>query len=255
MMPFIAIFSGLIAGWIVNYFADVLPTQRKITRPVCDQCGTVHSWTDYFLFRPCQNCQQKRSRRAIIVLFVMIALSIAASIYTPPNLGYWLSFLVLTYFGVVFVIDLEHRLILHGVSLIGMAIGLVVGIVSNGILKTFIGGAAGLLIMLGLYYFGTLFAKYRARKMGRDDGEEALGFGDVILSVVIGLMVGWPDVTKALFVAVLAGGVISILMIIVLVALRRFQSMNIFTAYGPYLLIGATIVIFFPKFAAFIMGR
>ena len=255
MMPLIAIFSGFIAGWIVNYFADVLPTQRKFARPVCDHCGTVRSWKDYFLLRPCQNCQQKRSRRAIIVLFVMIALSIAALIYAPPYLGYWLSFLILIYFGIVFVIDLEHRLILHGVSLIGMVIGLVVGIVSNGIVGTFIGGAGGLLIMLALYYFGTLFARYRARKMGRDDGEEALGFGDVILSVVIGLMVGWPDVTTALFVAVLAGGVISVLMIIVLIAMRRFQSMNIFTAYGPYLLIGATIVIFFPKVAAFLMGR
>jgi hypothetical protein len=62
-------------------------------------------------------------------------------------------------------------------------------------------------------------------------------------------MVGWPDVTKALLIAILAGGVISLLVIIILVALRRYQSMNVFTAYGPYLLLGAAILLFFPGIA------
>lgn len=247
---------GFIAGWLINYLSDVMPTQRKIARPMCDECETVRTWKDYFLVRACQNCGHKRrSWRTLIVLFAMITVSIILALYPPLKLGYWISLLVLTYFGIVFVIDVEHRLILHIVSLAGVAIGIIAGLAVQSPARTLVGGLSGLLIMLGLYYFGTLFARYRARKMGHDDGEEALGFGDVILSAVIGLMVGWPNITKALFMAILAGGTISLITIIILLATRRFQSMNIFTAYGPYLLIGAVILMFFPQVASIVMGQ
>ncbi len=246
---------GFLAGWLINYLSDVLPTQRKLARPMCHECDTVRTWKDYFLIRTCQNCGYKRSWRILIVLFAMITVSILLALYPPLKLGYWVSMLVLTYFGIVFVIDVEHRLILHIVSLAGVGIGIIAGLAVQSLARTLVGGLSGLLIMLGLYYFGTLFARYRARKMGHDDGEEALGFGDVILSAIIGLMVGWPDITRALFMAILAGGTISVITIIILVATRRFQSMNIFTAYGPYLLIGAVILMFFPQIAVIAMGR
>jgi leader peptidase (prepilin peptidase)/N-methyltransferase len=247
MFIIVAPILGLLAGWLINYLSDVLPTQRKFARPVCDDCGTTQSWKDYFLFRACGNCAHRRSWRTPVVLIVMIVISTLLWTYYPVKLGYWLSLLLLTYFGVVFVIDIEHRLILHITSIVGVAIGLAVGIINHNLATTLVGGAFGWGVMLALYLFGTLFARYRARRMGQDDGEEALGFGDVILAGIIGLMVGWPDIIRALFIAILAGGAVSLVMIIVLLALRRFQSMNIFTAYGPYLLIGATVFIFFPQ--------
>ncbi len=49
--------------------------------------------------------------------------------------------------------------------------------------------------MFLLYQFGTLVARFRARKMQAagqaDDEEEALGGGDVYLAGVLGLMLGW----------------------------------------------------------------
>ena len=250
-----AVVLGLLAGWLINYLSDVLPTQRKLAQPVCDHCGTVRPWKDYFLLRACQHCQHKRAWRTPVVLLSMIAISAALSLYEPPKLGYWVSLLLLTYFGVVFVIDIEHRLILHIVSLVGVVISLIAGIMLRGLFSSLIGGAGGFIIMLILYAFGTLFARYRARKLGTDDGEEALGFGDVILAGIIGLLVGWPDITRALFIAIMAGGIVSIVTIIFLVATKRFQSMNVFTAYGPYLLIGATLFIFFPQLAAVLSGK
>jgi leader peptidase (prepilin peptidase)/N-methyltransferase len=251
----IAIILGFVAGWLVNYLSDVLPIQHKFARPTCSQCGATFSWRNYFLVRACQECKHARGPRTIIVLLAAIAISAAISFNTPERLGYWISLLILTYFGVVLVIDLEHRLILHIVSLAGAGIGLIAGIMANGLLRTLIGGVSGFLIMWALYLLGILFARYRTRKMGRDDGEEALGFGDVTLSGVIGLMVGWPEVTRALFVAILVGGVSSVLMIIILVVTRRYQSMSVFTAYGPYLLIGAFLMIFFPQVAGIVMGK
>jgi leader peptidase (prepilin peptidase)/N-methyltransferase len=205
--------------------------------------------------RACQSCKHTRSWRTTIVLLAAIAVSAAVWINTPPKLGYWISLLLLTYFGVVLVIDLEHRLILHIVSLAGAVIGLIVGILSNGPVNTLVGGFAGLGMMLVFYLLGMLFARYRARKLGVDDGEEALGFGDVLLAGVIGLMLGWPQVFYALMIAILVGGLVSFLVILVLSAMRRFQSMNVFTSYGPYLVLGAVLLIFFPQVVAFFAGQ
>lgn len=255
MNVMIALIPGFLAGWLVNYLSDVLPTLRRLSRPVCSHCGTTFGWQDYFFLRACQNCKQTRSWRTGVVLLAAIAISAAVWMNYPPKLGYWLSLLLLTYFGVVLVIDLEHRLILHVVSFVGAVIGLITGILNNGLLSTFVGGLVGLVIMLLFYLFGTLFARYRARKLGVDDGEEALGFGDVLLSAVIGLMLGWPQIYHALLIAILAGGLISFLLILVLSAMRRFQSMNVFTAYGPYLVLGAVLLIFFPQAFAFFTGK
>lgn len=251
----LAAFLGLVAGWLVNYFSDVLPTQRKFSQPICQHCNTTLRWQDYFLMRACPNCSRPRSWRGAVVLLGSVVASVALWANYPPKLGYWLSLVLLIYFGVVMVIDLEHRLILHVVSLVGALLGFVVGILSNGLTSTLIGAAVGLVIMLLFYLFGVLFARYRARKLGVDDGEEALGFGDVILACVIGLMLGWPLIFQALLIAVLAGGLGSVVVIIVLSAMRRFESMNVFTAYGPYLVLGAVLFIFFPKVLDLFVGK
>jgi leader peptidase (prepilin peptidase)/N-methyltransferase len=196
--------------------------------------------------RACYHCKQQRSWRTYSVFVLAPLISVILWLYPLSQLGYWIGLPVLTYFGIVMVIDLEHRLILHIVSFAGMIIGLLAGVIAHGWTTTLAGGLAGLLIMFVLYQFGTLFARYRARKLGVDDDEEALGFGDVFLSGVIGLMLGWPQITRGLIIAILAGGVISLLIIVVLSAARRYQSMNVFTAYAPYLIIGAILVLFSP---------
>ena len=59
----------------------------------------------------------------IVEVFFIVA-SVFIS-YSPPNkLGYWLGMVVLAYFGVVVLIDLEYRLIMHPVSLFGAVLGL-----------------------------------------------------------------------------------------------------------------------------------
>jgi leader peptidase (prepilin peptidase)/N-methyltransferase len=195
----------------------------------------------------CPACKQARSWRTYVVMVAAIVISAAVWLNAPAQLGYPISLLVLTYFGVVMIIDLEHRLILHMVSLVGAVIGLIAGVAGNGLVSTMVGGLAGLGIMLAFYLFGMLFARYRARKLGVNDDEEALGFGDVTLAAVIGLMLGWPHILTGLLVAILAGGLISLLIIVILAALRRYESMNVFTAYGPYLVLGAALLLFFPQ--------
>jgi leader peptidase (prepilin peptidase)/N-methyltransferase len=165
----------------------------------------------------------------------------------PPAMGFWFGLVILTYFGLVTVIDLEHRLILHMVSLAGAIICLIIGSQINGLWPTVLGGLVGFGFFFVLYLFGILFARYRARKMGQDDGEEALGFGDVTLSGVIGLILGWPTVILGLTTGILLAGAISLLLVLFLIITKRYETMSVYTAYGPYLIAGAVLFLFLPQ--------
>ncbi len=255
MTMLIEILIGLAAGWLVNYLADVLPTQRALTRPACPQCGTTFRWQDYLLVKACPNCRRPRSWRAYLTIVAALGISVALALYPPQLLGSWLGLALAAYFGLVVIIDLEHHLIMHIVSLAGAVLGLIAGWIQRGLVSTILGGLGGLGIMLVFYLFGILFARYRARKLGVDDGEEALGFGDVTISGVLGLMLGWPLIMAGLVIGILAGGIFSLLIILTLVALRRYQSMSVFTAYGPYLVLGAALLLYFPQILTVLLGR
>ena len=170
-------------------------------------------------------------------------------------MGYPLSMLVLIFLGVVTIIDLEQRLILHMVSLFGVFLGIITGTVRYNLMTSILGGLAGFGVMLAFYGFGILFARYRARKLGHDDGEEALGFGDVTISAVLGFMLGWPLILYGLMIGILAGGIFSLVLVLFLVLTKRYETMTIFTAYGPYLVFGASILLYFPQYLSFLSGK
>lgn len=246
---------GILASMLVNYLSDVLPTQRKLARPLCQHCGANYSWKDYFLLAACRACGKPRAWRTYLTLLAGTVASLALWLNPPARMGYWLGLIVLMFFGLVVVIDFEHRLILHIVTLAGAVLGLVTGTIRYNLPTSLVGGLVGLVIMLLFYWVGILFARYRARKLGTDDGEEALGFGDVTISTVLGLMLGWPFILYGLLIGVLAGGVISLVLVLFLVVTRRYQSMTVFTAYGPYLVLGAALLIYFPQTLSILSGK
>lgn len=157
------------------------------------------------------------------------------------------------------MIDMEHRLILHPTSLFGVVLGLVVGVLTNGLIPTLLGGLGGFVIMVVFYLFGILVAKIRARRMlsqGQDaDEEEALGAGDVILAAILGFMLGWPLIWFGLLLGILLGGLFSLVLVIWLLASGKYGKnvLNVFIPYGPYFLTSAYLIIFFPKLVQLIV--
>lgn len=250
---------GWIAGTFINYASDVLPLTRRFSQPACPNCQAVFSWTDYLTLRACRNCETRRSLRTWIVQIAAIASFLYFWLFPPNGLGLPLSLIVLTYFGLIIVIDLEHRLILHPTSKAGAVLGLIVGTIvyskTDGItsaaLKSLLGGIAGFAIMFALYQFGAIVARIRARRMQTsgqaDDDEEALGGGDVFLAGVLGLMLGWPNIILGLTYGVLVGGLVSLLAIVQLFVKRRYSenAMMTFIPYGPSLILGAFYVLYF----------
>ena len=249
---------GWLAGLIVNYLSDVLPATRKFSQPTCLQCGAPYSWKDYVLFRNCQN-GHSRSLRIWIVQIVISVISVYIWFQPPAKLGYYIGIILVTYFGLIFTIDMEHRLILHPTSVVGSLLALVVGYLSHGLQATLLGGLGGLLIMLGFYYFGVLFIKIRTRKLlasGQEaDDEEAMGAGDVILAAILGLMLGWPLIWFGLLLGILLGGLISILLVLGLIVTRKYEknALMVFIPYGPYFITSAFLIIYLPHVVAIIV--
>jgi leader peptidase (prepilin peptidase)/N-methyltransferase len=162
-------------------------------------------------------------------------------------MNYLTGMLVLAYFCIVMVIDIEYRLILHPVSLFGAAIGFVLGIYLHGLPRTLIGGLVGFSIMLLLYLGGTLFVRLLSRWRNYSEVDEALGFGDVILGGVLGLMLGWSGIILGLILAILIAGAVSLIILVRMIILRRYQA-NLTVAYGPFLVISAFILLFLRSF-------
>jgi len=109
---------------------------------------------------------------------------------------------------------------------------------------TLLGGAVGFGVMYGLYWFGDVFARWLARRRGELLTEVALGFGDVNLAGVLGLLLGWPGIVAGLLLAIIIGGVVSILYVILMVILRRYHTFMAIP-YGPFMVISAILLLYF----------
>lgn len=248
----IPVLLGWTAALLVNYLADVLPATRQLTSPTCKQCATKYAWRDYFLLKGCSACSHSRGWRTWVTQIFGIGGSFYIWIFPPKGLGYWLGLLLLVYLAIVFIIDLEHRLILHPTSMFGAFLALGLGTLIHGLKSTLIGGLAGYGIMYALYGFGILFTKFRAKRMiaaGLEpDDEDALGFGDVNLAGILGLLLGWPSIWFGLLLGILAGGAISLFIIIFVLIRQRYQedALMIFIPYGPYFILSAFILLYLP---------
>ena len=124
---------------------------------------------------------------------------------------------------VLFMIDLQHRILPNVITLPGIVVGLAFSLVlPPGLRDALIGAVACSLILFGM---GELVS----RVLGKD----ALGFGDVKMIAMMGAFLGWQLTLVALFLASFLGSVIGI----GLVALTRDRDYQI--PLGSFLAIGA----------------
>lgn len=195
------------------------------------------------LLRAYSSCGHKRKPRTYYVLLILAAATIYVWLKPPNKINFFLAYLLLTYLGIVFVIDLEHRLIMHPVSIAGAVLGLVIGFFAHGLVATLLGGAFGFGSMLLLYFLGEAFTRYMSKRRGEPIDEVALGYGDVNLCGITGLLLGWPVILAGIFFTILAGGVGSLLVIAYMLIRKRY---NAFTPipYAPFLIFSVLLYLF-----------
>lgn len=226
----IGLLVGITSAIVINYLADTLPATRKLTAPEWWPLS-AKSVTKYL-------------SRFRTWLTTVLSIVISVVVFTLPTkeMSVYVLVFMLAYFGLVAVIDIEHRVVMHPVSIAGfLALG-AIGVTRHGAVDTLLGGLAGFGAMLAVYLLGEWLGKLMARLRKEPWEETALGFGDVNLAGVIGLLMGWPGVVAALFVGMLAAALYSAGYLIVTMLQRKYQPFASIP-YAPFLCLGAVIVI------------
>lgn len=226
----LAAFLGIASGIVINYLADVLPQTRRLSTP------------RWWPISGSKVPSYLKSPRVILVIVVSIIAALALCFYLPQDFSIYSLAFILIYFALVAVIDIEHRAVLHPVSIAGV-VGLgAIGLLRHGFVPTVLGAMAGFGAMLAFYYLGEWLGRLTARGRGEKWQETALGFGDVNLGGLIGLLMGWPGVVAALTLGIVAAGAYSALFILVTMLTGRFRAFASIP-YAPFLCFGAVATV------------
>ena len=203
---------GLVVGGLINLLADALPN-RKPLAPI----GSL-------LRRPMP------LRNLIVEVGTAIAFTIiyAQPLFAEPLRLFLGSFHVAVLI-LVTVIDLEHRLILNKVIFPSIIVAALTSFFwfGPGWYLAFVGGAIGFMFFWLAAWLGRLILR-----------RNALGAGDVKLAAYIGLITGFPGIITALVITILAGGIISILLLLI-----RVVNLRSGIPYGPFLVIGGFMTV------------
>ena len=218
--------GGAAVGSFLNVCIDRLPAGSSIIRPpsFCDSCQRqiprrelVPLFSFLWLHHRCSNCGASIPWR---VFWVEAATGLAfVLLYWHYGLTAEL-WVALTYFSIfiaIIVIDMDHKLVLNVIVYPAVAIVLILNIFmpEPGFLDGLLGGGAGFVILLA------------PALITRGAG---MGFGDVKLAGLIGLMVGWPNVLVAVVGGIIVGGLVAAVLL-----LTRLKGRKDEIPFGPFL--------------------
>jgi len=224
---------GLLLGALVNVLADDLPERRRPERPRCLACDYVYRPVRWFgltrkLGRRCPACNApERWRPLLVEVGLALVFGLLWGRYQRLSGELLVVSIYFVVFALILITDMEHRLILHVVTLPGIAFALAASFLTVSPAAALLGAAVGFAIFFAIYLIG-----------GLAFGAGAMGFGDVTLATFIGAAAGFPLVVVALLIGIVAGGIITLLLL--LTRLRRLRSK---VPYGPFLLIGGAITL------------
>jgi leader peptidase (prepilin peptidase)/N-methyltransferase len=213
-------FAALLAGWVSNILANRFPIEdRPLFGPIhCMRGGEPLRWYDHFplfgfLFQKgvCRHCGKSLPWRfpALETLMVIGLVAAWPRFQNAPLYIYIVNAFYIVLMILVGAIDLRHRLIFPVMIYVGCIVALVTGFFSgghpDGLLPDGLGSVA-----LGALFCGITFqllywlaiAIYRVR---------ALGFGDVLLAVLIGMTLGFPASVASLFMGAVLNGIAAVL--------------------------------------------
>jgi len=204
---------GLMVGSFLNVCISRLPAGESVVAPRsrCPKCRTPIAWYDnvpvvsYVLLRGrCRKCGEPISLTYPAVELATAFAFVAQGVVVGPDLPLLGARLLFTAALIVlFGTDLATMRLPNGVTLPGIAAGLVLSVfLPPGLVASLIGAALGAAIPWVIRW-----AWFRAT------GVEAMGLGDVKMLAMIGAFLGWRQVWVVLFLASLAGAIVGVAML------------------------------------------
>jgi prepilin signal peptidase PulO-like enzyme (type II secretory pathway) len=224
---------GLIIGSFLN--CVILRTYKEESfvfgNSYCPKCKhNLSSWdllpviSYLFLRGKCRYCSNKISIQyplvelSTAIIFTFVYLQIGLSL----ELIYLLT--ILTIFIVIFVYDLKYYIIPDRFVFSAIIISLVWIILNGDILLTFAAALGASLFFFLIWFFSKGMA---------------MGFGDVKLAFLIGLLLGWPNVLVGLFLGFFFGAIIGTIAILI-----NGRNLKSEIPFAPFLLSGAFVTLF-----------
>ncbi len=242
-----ALMLGASVGSFVNVVVDRLPAGRSLVRPpsYCESCGRplvllelVPVLSYFWLRGRCRVCGVAIPARVPLVEAVTALLF--AGVYLRYGLG--LESVILSaavaLLLVVALIDLERGLILNRVVLPSVLALLVIAPFWSelGLSRTFLGSPDMLASLLNSLLAGAgAFLLFLGIGVAFPGG---MGGGDVKLAAVVGLLVGFPGVLVAVWIAVVSAGLVAISLL-----LLHKKNRKDAIPFGPFLALGTGAVL------------
>ncbi|NCN94867.1 prepilin peptidase [Candidatus Wolfebacteria bacterium] len=243
------------------------------TRSRCPSCKKQLVWYELlplasFLIQKgkCRGCGAKISFQYFLVellsgaVFVFVPMFWAASLPLLFLPDYILMFLILSFiwiliflaFIVLSAIDFKHFIIPDSINLFLAFLGAVLLVVNNYYKRfghtggSFFGYYADL---FGLrdniwvnYFFAAAVIMISFALIIIITRGKGMGWGDFKLAGALGIIMGWPDILGAAFLAFIIGSVFSL----IFVALNK-KKMKDIIPFGPFFAFGALLVFFFGR--------
>ena len=234
---------GLSIGSFLNVLIDRIPFGKSVIkgRSYCDHCKHKLAWFDLIpllsfilLRRKCRYCRKLISWQYPLVELTTASLFVftfASMIYIIEAEIFFITLLyaliIISGLITIFFTDLKYRIIPDQIIVFSIIISLIFGAVYNqaNFLNNFLAGLAMFLLFLGL------FLATRGRGMG---------LGDVKFAFLMGLLLGFPGVVVAFYLAFLTGAGISIILI-----LMGKKTMKSTIPFGPFLVAATFVAMFY----------
>jgi len=229
---FVFIF-GLFIGSFLNCTVYRLENSKSFLkgRSFCPNCKQTLSWLDLvpifsflFLKGKCRYCQKRISIQYPLVelltglLFLLIWL-------LASDIVFW--FIISCFLIIIFIYDLKHFIIPDRVLFPAIIIALgYIFVFKYDLLAEHILSAIG---ASAFFLFIVLVSRGRG-----------MGVGDVKLAILMGLLLGFPDIIVSLFFAFLIGAIIGVGLI-----LLKKKTLKSEVPFGPFLILGIYIALFF----------
>ncbi len=264
----IIVIVGLLAGGVVNALADDLPTERRPKLPHYPD-GTprpVSAWLGVSAFLLGKRSSAKGSkltwRYPLVEIATVVAmiLTYVIKVNEPKadalQMVYWLIYMAI--FVLITVIDVEHKLILFIVIIPSCVLAIVDAITTSAppnLERSLTGGALGFGTFFVLYLGGIAYVYIANQVQGRNISEVAFGYGDVMMALLSGLILGLGDMLFAMFLTVLLGALGAMLYLVGQRISGRNSSMVAALPYGPYIVAGTALMLLFgPQIRIFLVG-
>ncbi len=240
------IVSGYLIAGIINTLADSLPLGKPGWWVGCKNCLQTAGFFDYLFLKKCSACQVEPGLRRITLQIIFPVAFLFLWFFPPRNLHPLLAMVIFAYMALVFVIDLEHKEVYGVTNVVGLLLAIGTGIFYRGFSDTLVGGAVGFAVMAVFYLFGKVFVSLLNKRRTEKVDEVALGLGDVYVTLILGLFVGWPMILLLLMLAILSGGIVSAGILIFQKTRRGGRNLTAIP-YTPFLLTAGAVLLYLIK--------